>query len=205
MPIALGALAMGEETLRGNEMQIVLSPCHGDVEQAAFFVDLVLRADAEVDRDAAIDDVENEHRLPFLALGRMDRRQDQVILVEMRNASLVTRCIQWIKGELGQEAFTRGIARRDLPKLQYESVSTTRRELPAWLDSVLRQALHPQPARRHEALSAFVHDLRHPAAHHLRAQRMPLIERDPVRFWRGLALVLGMVVVALVGALARGG
>lgn len=102
-----------------------------------------------------------------------------------------------------QVAQVRGAS--DLPKLQYESVSTTRRELPAWLDSVLRQALHPQPARRHEALSAFVHDLRHPAAHHLRAQRMPLIERDPVRFWRGLALVLGMVVVALVGALARGG
>ena len=92
----------------------------------------------------------------------------------------------------------------DLHKLQYESVRTKRRELPVWLDSVLRQALHPQPARRHEALSAFVHDLQHPAPHHLRAQRAPLIERDPVRFWRGLALVLGLVAVVLVGRLASG-
>ena len=117
MPIALGVLAMGEKALRGDEMQAILCPRHGDVKQTAFFVDLVLCADPQIDRDAAIDDVENEHGLPFLALGRMDRRQDQIILVEMRHASLVTRCIRWIEGELGEEAFPRGIARRDLLKL----------------------------------------------------------------------------------------
>ena len=90
----------------------------------------------------------------------------------------------------------------DLHQLHYQSVRTTRRDLPLWLDSVLRQALHPQATKRHEALSAFVHDLQHPASHHLRDQRPPLIDRDPVRFWRGLALVLGLVVVALVGKLA---
>lgn len=90
----------------------------------------------------------------------------------------------------------------DLHKLRYESVRTQRRELPAWLDSVLRQALQPQPNKRHEALSAFVHDLQHPAAQHLRDQQAPWIERDPVRFWRGLALVLGLVIVALVARLA---
>ena len=37
----------------------------------------------------------------------------------------------------------------DLHKLRYESVRTQRRELPAWLDSVLRQALQPQPNKRH--------------------------------------------------------
>jgi serine/threonine protein phosphatase PrpC len=91
---------------------------------------------------------------------------------------------------------------RDLHKLQYTSARTLRRELPPWLDSVLRQALHPQPARRHEALSAFVHDLQHPAPHHLQRQRTPWIERDPVRFWRGLALALGLVVLVLVARLA---
>ena len=90
----------------------------------------------------------------------------------------------------------------DLHKLRYESVRTQRRELPAWLDSVLRQALQPQPNKRHEALSAFVHDLQHPAAQHLGDQQAPWIERDPVRFWRGLALVLGLVIVALVARLA---
>lgn len=90
----------------------------------------------------------------------------------------------------------------DLHTLRYASVRTQRRELPAWLDSVLRQALQPQPAKRQEALSAFVHDLQHPAPQHLRDQHAPWIERDPVKFWRGLALLLGLLVVVLVARLA---
>jgi serine/threonine protein phosphatase PrpC len=92
----------------------------------------------------------------------------------------------------------------DLYKLQYEPVRTTRPDLPAWLDAVLRQALQPRPAKRQEALSAFIHDLSHPGPEHLAARRLPLIARDPVRFWRGLALVLALGVVALLGRLASG-
>lgn len=90
----------------------------------------------------------------------------------------------------------------DVPKLHYQSVRTVRRELPHWLDSVLQQALHPQPPGRHEAVSAFVHDLHVPSSRHLRAQRLPLIERDPVRFWRNLALVLAMALVVVMVRMA---
>lgn len=91
----------------------------------------------------------------------------------------------------------------DLHRLRYAPVRTHRPELPAWLDSVLRQALQPQPHKRHEAVSAFVHDLQHPAAQHLRDRQAPWIERDPVRFWRGLALLLGLLVLALVARLVQ--
>lgn len=117
--------------------------------------------------------------------------------------SLAVLTYQLLTGQLPyglQVTQLRGPA--DLHKLRYESVRTRRRELPAWLDSVLRQALQPQPARRHEALSAFVHDLRYPAPQHLRDQQAPWIERNPVKFWRGLALLLGLVVVVLVARLA---
>lgn len=85
----------------------------------------------------------------------------------------------------------------DLAGLHYASVRSVRRDLPGWIDAVLRQALHPRPARRQEALSAFVHDLRAPGAQHLRAQRSPLIERDPVMFWRSLARLLAAAVLGL--------
>jgi len=91
----------------------------------------------------------------------------------------------------------------DLGKLDYSAVRTHRPDLPPWLDSVLRQALHPRPARRHEALSAFVQDLQQPAARHLASARKPWIERDPARFWRGLSVLLGLIVVALLARLAR--
>ena len=94
----------------------------------------------------------------------------------------------------------------DLPRLHCASVRNTRRDLPPWIDAVLRQALHPRPAQRQEALSAFVQDLRAPGPQHLRAQRSPLLERDPVLFWRTLALLLALalVVVLLSGALLKG-
>jgi serine/threonine protein phosphatase PrpC len=89
----------------------------------------------------------------------------------------------------------------DLHKLSYAPVRHTRQDLPAWLDSVLRQALHPQRARRHEALSAFIHDLSHPGPRHLKAQQAPLLERDPARFWRGVSLLLTLLVLVLLGML----
>ena len=92
----------------------------------------------------------------------------------------------------------------DLHKLHYRPARSARRDLPPWIDGVLRQALQPQPAKRHEALSAFVHDLHTPSPQHLQSERTPLIERDPARFWRGLALVLALALVLLLGLLAKG-
>lgn len=91
----------------------------------------------------------------------------------------------------------------DLHKLRYEPARTTRRDLPSWVDAVLRQALQPRPAKRQEVISAFVHDLHTPGPQHLRDQRTPLIERNPVRFWRGLALLLAGVVIVLLGVISE--
>jgi len=101
-----------------------------------------------------------------------------------------------------QVPLLRGVS--DLPKLHYLPARNTRRDLPAWVDAVLRQALHPRPAKRQEALSAFVQDLRKPSPHHLQAQRSPLLERNPVLFWRSLALGLALLVIALLALLAKG-
>ena len=86
--VALRVLAMREESLRDHEMQVVLRARHRDIEQAALFLDFFRRSRAEVGRDAAVDDVQDEDRLPFLPLGGMNGREDEIILVA-RNAGLV--------------------------------------------------------------------------------------------------------------------
>ena len=118
MAVALRRLAMGEEALRHDEVQLVLRPRHGDVEQAPLLLDLGRRAGAEIGRDAAVDGVEHEHRLPFLALGRMDGREDQIVLVEQRHAGLVAGGVRRVERQFGQEALARRIAGRDLLELQ---------------------------------------------------------------------------------------
>jgi len=91
------------------------------------------------------------------------------------------------------KARTRSAQRR----LRYDSVLADDREIPAWLDGVLRKAVAVDPLRRHESLSEFVHDLRHPNPALMERGTPPLLERHPVRFWKGVSLVLAVVVLVL--------
>ena len=91
--------------------------------------------------------------------------------------------------------------RAALMKLHYASALDEHRAIPAWMDAVLRRAVHPNPLKRQEALSEFVHDLRQPSAAYLGRARPALYERNPMVFWRAIALVLGATVVALLAVI----
>ena len=108
-------------------MQLVLGPRHGDVEQPPLLLDLGRRAGAEIGRDAAVDDIEHEDRLPFLPLGGMDGGEDQIILVEQRHAGLVAGRVRRVERQFGQEALARRIAGRDLLELQKIGLARRRR------------------------------------------------------------------------------
>jgi hypothetical protein len=84
--------------------------------------------------------------------------------------------------------------------LRYDSVLAEDREIPKWIDGVLQRAVHPDPLKRHEALSEFVHDLRHPTQAFLSRTRPPLVERHPVLFWKAVSGVLALIVLALLVA-----
>lgn len=87
-------------------------------------------------------------------------------------------------------------------KLQYMSALDDTREIPAWIDSVLKKALHPDPFRRYDALSEFMHDLRHPNDS-LMGVSTPLMERNPLLFWKVLCLALGVTIAILLFLLFR--
>ncbi len=85
----------------------------------------------------------------------------------------------------------------DARRLRHVPLRERRPDLPAWLDAVLRRALHPDPARRQEALSEFVHDLHAPSATYLGHRAPPLVARNPVVFWQTLCAVLALLVLLL--------
>jgi len=82
-------------------------------------------------------------------------------------------------------------------RLKYRPAASAGRPLPAWIDAVLHKTVHPDPRHRYEALSEFIHDLRHPNDELLRRTRPPPMERDPVLFWKVVSLLLALMVVAL--------
>ena len=94
------------------------------------------------------------------------------------------------------KARTRAAQRR----LRYRPVLDDQREIPWWIDEVLRKATHVDPLRRHAEPAEFAHGLRHPEAAWSQRRRQPLLERDPVRFWQ---LMCAALLVALLVALAH--
>lgn len=82
-------------------------------------------------------------------------------------------------------------------KLAYQSVLNEEREIPAWVDDAIRKAVEPDPFARYEELSEFVFDLHHPNQEFLNKTRPPLIDRNPVIFWKSVSFVLMLAVIVL--------
>ncbi|TCS35125.1 serine/threonine protein phosphatase PrpC [Paucimonas lemoignei] len=82
-------------------------------------------------------------------------------------------------------------------KLAYHPARLYERSIPAWVDEAIRKAVHPLPHKRYEDVAEFVFDLHHPNKAFLAKARPPLIERDPVVFWKSVSAMLLMVILLL--------
>src|SRR5438876_12412817 len=90
------------------------TPEEVDVEQAALLLDLLWCPGRHVRRYAAVNHVEHIHHVPFLALSGMDRREDEIVVVEVRMGGFIPHSVGWVKRQLAQEPLARGVARGEL-------------------------------------------------------------------------------------------
>ena len=105
---------------------------------------------------------------------------------------------QMLTGKLPYgSAAAKARTRSQFNRLVYSPASHRDRELPVWIDGTLERAVHPNPAKRYDSLSEFLFDLRHPNANYLGTSSTPLIERNPLLFWKSATIVLALVVVLL--------
>ena len=94
---------------------------------------------------------------------------------------------------------------RPLPRkrLLYRPARSYNPELPVWVDRALEKAVHPLPSKRYTTLSEFQYDLTHPNPEFRDITELPLLERNPLRFWQylsALLLLLNMVLIFLLGS-----
>lgn len=85
-------------------------------------------------------------------------------------------------------------------KLVYQSVLSEEREIPAWIDDAIRKAVEADPYMRYGELSEFIYDLHHPNRIFLNKTKPPLIERNPVVFWKSVSFVLLLALAVLSAA-----
>ncbi len=75
-------------------------------------------------------------------------------------------------------------------KLHYTPAQDYAEAIPPWFDGMLRKAVHPDPSQRYQELSEFLFDLRNPNSSLLFEDARPLLERNPILFWKGFSLLL---------------
>lgn len=98
----------------------------------------------------------------------------------------------------GQLPYGRGFTtRRDVDRLAYIPATQLNPNVPRWVDAALAKAVHKDPLQRTEVLSALVEDLRKPNTALITNRAVPLIERNPIAFWKVVSLVLAVVNLCL--------
>ena len=105
--------------------------------------------------------------------------------------ALGTVAYELLTGQLPYgEALERCRAPADFEGLEYTPSYQHNPMVPVWIDGALRKAVSLSANRRYDTFSEFVYDLQHPNERFLKDGHLPLIERDPVRFWKGAAAIL---------------
>ncbi len=92
----------------------------------------------------------------------------------------------------GHEPSTRTYQRKDAVRAREH-----RSDLPRWVDAALLKAVAVSPANRYREISEFLHDLDHPNPKLIGEEDLPLMARNPVRFWKTTALLLALLSVVL--------
>ena len=78
-----------------------------------------------------------------------------------------------------------------LQKLSYVPSLYCNDMVPVWMDGALRKATAINPAHRYDTLSEFLYDLNTPNPIYLKPEQfIPLVERNPLMFWKTLSVLL---------------
>ncbi|MEI6891867.1 MAG: bifunctional protein-serine/threonine kinase/phosphatase [Pontiella sp.] len=92
----------------------------------------------------------------------------------------------------------------DFAKLKYRPSYHFNPDIPVWVDGALEKAVKVKPEDRYEAHSKFIADLSKPNPDFADKNRVPLIERNPLLFWKTLSGIFAAIIAILLLMLASG-
>ncbi len=103
----------------------------------------------------------------------------------------------------GRLPYGKALSERTLRHARYHSATQFNPAVPQWVDAALRKAVHLEPRNRYGLLSEFTHDLEHPNPGLIEEGFKPLLERNPMLFWKVTALLLALSNILLLYRLLK--
>jgi len=80
-------------------------------------------------------------------------------------------------------------------KLHYQPILPEDNRVPAWFEAAIQKAVQVNPYKRYSEVAEFSYELRHPGKEYRQRHPKPLMERDPVRFWQAISLILFIILI----------
>ena len=186
---AFHRLEMLHQDLRPNNIMIDQSGIVKIIDFGATRVAGLMEVNSPLEREHILGTV--QFTAPEYFLGEVGTPQSDLF-------SLGVIAYQMLSGKLPYGAdVARATTKTAQRNLRYQSVLSDDRAIPAWIDYAIKKAVHPNPLKRYGELSEFIYDLRHPNREFLNQERAPLIERNPLLFWKGLSVALFLVIIFL--------
>ena len=99
-------------------------------------------------------------------------------------------------------AYLRAKTRKDFQELKYVPAYSVSPLVPVWIDGAIARTLHLDPALRYESLSEFVQDLKVPNQKYTHQSKAPLLDRNPLLFWKSIAGCLLLLNIILLLAIS---
>jgi serine/threonine protein phosphatase PrpC len=136
-----------------------------------------------------------QYAAPEYFLGKMgEQSSDQF--------SLGVIAYQILTGRLPYgDAVPRARSAKTIQSLRYLSATQFNSDVPIWMDAAIKRAVDTDPEKRYPHISEFIHDLSHPNPCYLDFKPVPLIRRNPLRFWQlstaFLALLVGVLAIKI--------
>lgn len=80
-------------------------------------------------------------------------------------------------------------------RLIYSSVLDDDKSVPQWIDGAIKKATQVEPHKRYDDISEFIYDLKVPNPKYLSKETLPLMERNPTRFWQAICFIQTMILI----------
>ena len=97
----------------------------------------------------------------------------------------------------GKIPYAKALNAKNLHKLNYVSIKQYVPEIPYWVDKAIQKSVSINPEQRFQVLSEFIYALNNLGSKHSQQEHIPLIQANPVRFWKGLSIILLLINLVL--------